>query len=80
MFFQELKGKREIECERMDGNIGKKYSKRESEGTEGSKEREWRKRKEQDQTNKEEIEKKDRVDKSRGRAGSGSQIKPQEMD
>ena len=49
----------------------KKYAKRESEGTEGNKEKGWRKRKEQSQATKEEIEKKDRVDKSRGRAVSG---------
>ena len=68
--FQEVKGKREIECERMDGNIEKNIQ-RESAETQRNKERGWRKRKEQDQANKEEIEKKDRVDKSRGRAGSG---------
>ena len=44
----------------MDGNIEKKYTKRESAETQRNKESGWRKRKEQDQANKEEIEKKDR--------------------
>ena len=31
--FQELKGKREIECESMDGNIEKKYTERKCRNT-----------------------------------------------
>ena len=40
LFFEELKGKREVECERMDGKMEKKHTEREREG----KETKWKKK------------------------------------